>query len=41
MDPAKCIGCCICEHEGSVSGQRAIRVCSENESHSRLGGLFI
>ena len=35
MDPARCIGCGMCEHECPVAGQRAIRVYSENESRSR------
>ncbi|MDP2044595.1 MAG: 4Fe-4S binding protein, partial [Deltaproteobacteria bacterium] len=41
MDPARCIGCGMCEHECPVSGRRAIRVYSENESRSRSGRLLI
>ena len=41
MDPARCIGCGMCEHECPVSGQRAIRVYSENESRSRPGRMLI
>ncbi len=41
MDPARCIGCGMCEHECPVSGRRAIRVYSENESRSRAGRLLI
>ena len=41
VDPAKCTGCGMCEHECPVSGLRAIRVYSENESRSRLGRMLI
>jgi len=41
VDPAKCIGCGMCEHECPVSGLRAIRVYSENESRSRRGRMLI
>ncbi len=41
MDPAECIGCGRCEPECPVSGQRAIRIYSENESRSHPGRLFI
>jgi ferredoxin len=41
MDPARCIGCGMCEHECPVSGLRAIRVYSENESRSRPGRMLI
>ncbi|MDD3179320.1 MAG: 4Fe-4S binding protein [Opitutaceae bacterium] len=34
VDPARCIGCGICEHECPVSGQRAIRVTADNETRS-------
>jgi len=40
VDPAKCIGCGMCEHECPVSGLRAIRVYSENESRSRRGRML-
>jgi ferredoxin len=32
VEPARCIGCGICEHECPVRGKRAIRVTAENES---------
>jgi ferredoxin len=32
VDPERCIGCGICEHECPVRGKRAIRVTAENES---------
>ena len=41
VDAARCIGCGMCEHECPVSGQRAIRVYSENESRSRPGRMLI
>ena len=41
MDAAKCTGCGMCEHDCPVSGRRAIRVYSENESRSRPGRMLI
>jgi polyferredoxin len=32
VDPARCIGCGVCEHECPMSGQRAIRVTADNET---------
>jgi polyferredoxin len=32
VDPERCVGCGICEHECPVTGLRAIRVTAENES---------
>ena len=32
VDPERCIGCGICQHECPVRGKRAIRVTAENES---------
>jgi NAD-dependent dihydropyrimidine dehydrogenase PreA subunit len=32
VDPARCIGCGVCEHECPIKGRRAIRVTAENES---------
>jgi len=40
VDPGRCIGCGMCEHECPVSGLRAIRVTSENESRSRSGRML-
>jgi polyferredoxin/ferredoxin len=34
VDPHRCIGCGICEHECPVQGRRAIRVSAENESRN-------
>jgi hypothetical protein len=34
VDPRRCIGCGICEHECPVLGLRAIRVTAENESRA-------
>ncbi|MGD0744629.1 MAG: 4Fe-4S binding protein [Verrucomicrobiota bacterium] len=39
VDPARCIGCGICEHECPVSGLRAIRVSAENESRNTRHSL--
>jgi polyferredoxin len=41
VDGARCTGCGMCEHECPVSGLRAIRVYSENESRSRPGRMLI
>lgn len=41
IDPARCIGCGMCEHDCPVSGLRAIRVYSENESRSRAGKMTV
>ncbi len=41
VDAAKCIGCGMCEHDCPVSGRRAIRVYSENETRSRPGRMLI
>ena len=41
IDPARCIGCGMCEHECPVAGQRAIRVFSENESRAGAGRLLV
>nr|MCU0561991.1 4Fe-4S binding protein [Desulfobacterales bacterium] len=34
IDPNRCIGCGVCEHECPVLGLRAIRVTAENESRN-------
>ena len=39
IDPARCTGCGICEHECPVSGLRAIRVSAENESRNKQHSL--
>jgi len=41
VDPARCIGCGICEHECPVSGRRAIRITAENESRNRRHSLLL
>jgi polyferredoxin len=41
VDPARCIGCGVCEHECPVHGKRAIRVTAENESRSRKHRLLL
>ena len=40
VDPARCTGCGICEHECPVSGLRAIRVSAENESRNNRHSLM-
>jgi ferredoxin len=39
IDPARCTGCGVCEHECPVSGLRAIRVTAENESRNKQHSL--
>ncbi len=39
VDPERCIGCGICQHECPVSGLRAIRVTAENESRNKRHSL--
>lgn len=41
VDPGRCIGCGVCEHECPVRGLRAIRVTAENESRTREHGLLV
>lgn len=41
VDPDRCIGCGVCEHECPVSGKRAIRVTAENESRNRKHSLLL
>jgi polyferredoxin len=41
VDPAKCTGCGICEHECPVRSKRAIRVTSDNETRSKTSGMII
>lgn len=41
VDPAKCTGCGICEHECPVRSQRAIRVTSDNESRNKKAAMVI
>jgi formate hydrogenlyase subunit 6/NADH:ubiquinone oxidoreductase subunit I len=39
VDPARCIGCGVCQHECPVSGLRAIRITAENESRNQTHSL--
>jgi formate hydrogenlyase subunit 6/NADH:ubiquinone oxidoreductase subunit I len=41
VDPEKCTGCGVCEHECPVSGKRAIRVSAEGESRSKDRKLLL
>lgn len=41
VDPNRCIGCGVCEHECPVRGKRAIRIYAENESRDRKHLLFL
>ena len=41
VDPARCIGCGVCEHECPVKGLRAIRVTAENETRERQHRLLL
>jgi polyferredoxin len=41
VDPERCIGCGVCQHECPVKGKRAIRVSAENETRNRDHRLLI
>ena len=41
VDPRRCIGCGVCEHECPVQGRRAIRVSGENESRNKTHRLIL
>ena len=41
VDPNRCIGCGICQHECPVPGKRAIRVTADNESRARDHALLL
>ena len=41
VDPARCTGCGICQHECPVSGQRAIRVSAENATREPGHSLLL
>lgn len=41
IDPNRCIGCGVCEHECPVRGRPAIRVFAENESRNRKHALML
>ena len=41
VDPERCIGCGVCEHECPVKGKPAIRVTAENESRNRKHTLLL
>jgi polyferredoxin len=41
VDPGRCIGCGVCEHECPVPGKRAIRVTADNESRNSEHALLL
>jgi ferredoxin len=41
VDPARCIGCGVCEHECPIAGLRGIRISYENESRSGPGRMIV
>ena len=41
VDPNRCIGCGVCEHECPVPGERAIRVTADNESRDPEHALLL
>jgi polyferredoxin len=41
VDPARCIGCGVCEHECPIPGKRAIRVTADGESRDRSHALLL
>jgi polyferredoxin/ferredoxin len=41
VDPARCIGCGVCEHECPVNGRRAIRITADNETRSASHSVLL
>jgi polyferredoxin len=41
VDPARCIGCGVCEHECPMNGMRAIRVTADNETRSASHSVLL
>jgi formate hydrogenlyase subunit 6/NADH:ubiquinone oxidoreductase subunit I len=41
VDPKRCIGCGVCEHECPVPGKRAIRVTADGESRDRNHSMLL
>lgn len=41
VDPHRCIGCGVCEHECPVQGRRAVRVSAENETRQPRHRLVV
>jgi polyferredoxin/ferredoxin len=41
VDPQRCVGCGVCEHECPIKGLRAIRVTAENETRSHEHGMLL
>jgi len=41
VDPARCIGCGLCQHECPVNDKPAIRVSAAGESRSPGGGFYL
>ncbi len=41
VDPERCIGCGVCQHECPVKKRRAIRVTAENESRSKDSAILL
>jgi len=41
VDPNRCIGCGVCEHECPVPGKRAIRITADNETRAREHQLLL
>ncbi len=41
VDPNRCIGCGVCEHECPVPGKRAIRITADNETRDREHQLLL
>jgi polyferredoxin len=41
VDPERCIGCGVCQHECPVKGKRAIRITAENETRNRDHRLLV
>jgi formate hydrogenlyase subunit 6/NADH:ubiquinone oxidoreductase subunit I len=41
LDPERCIGCGVCQHECPVQGKRAVRVTADNETRAREHAMLL
>jgi ferredoxin len=41
VDPARCIGCGVCEHECPLTGLRGIRITADNETRGGTHGVLL
>ena len=41
LDPERCIGCGVCQHECPVQGKRAVRVTADNETRNKEHAMLL